>query len=387
MSMYNRQLMDDARHLLVNANRKNLMGKFDEAKELAQKAIDTLETEDCKDYYKELAWLYFFIGNNGKSIAYLEKDISASKRRRKEYTKTDEAYRYGSRFLDASISVDENELTELKSGWLTSRTAHHYRLGETAMLVAFDLDGTFLKMNGCSWDYLTKALNLESEAKKIEEEYRRGNLQYVQWANSVFALYQQKGLNKKHLEDLIRNISIAPGALETIQQLKEKGKKIALISGSLNYLVNAFFPEGTFDNIHINKVHFNSTGELSTWEATPYGDGRYKEAGLREICEPKKIISYKRNENWDRIHKEWKDHLDVFFGEWGPDDDGLTKIVTDYPGHQLHRTIYVGDNENDVEAAESAGMAIALNSKSKKLKDICEVSVTGDVTRILEYIG
>ncbi len=386
--VYDRNLSDKARNLIGKAERKNLMGRFDEARELAQKAINALESEDCKDYYKTLAWAYFFIKNNRKCIEYLEKEICASKQWRKEYYQTDEAYMYGSRFLDASISADEKELMELKSGWLTQRTAHHPRLEETATLVAFDLDGTLLQMKGYSWGYISKMLGVDEKKEEgFEAEYRIGNTDYAKWVSQVLELYKQGGLNRRHLEDWVSKISLVPGARETIDELKKRGKKIALISGSLDFLANAFFPDGTFDHTHINRVYFNSTGTLSDWIATPYGSDLAKRQGLLEICKPKKIVRYERNKNWEKIHEEWKDRLDLMYSMWGPDDDGLTKVVTDYPGYQLHRIVYVGDNDNDVEVAKSAGMAIAVNSESKKLKGVCEVSVNGDLRGILEFIG
>lgn len=385
--VYDRNLHDNVYNLFKKATKKNLMGRFNEARELAQKAIDMLETSNCEDYYETLAKLYFFIGNPLMFEKYTLQEIKSLEESRRRYAKTDEFYHYGSRYLDAHIERLEKSLEFdnhhfLRFGSANKITEQLPHINKTSTLVAFDLDGTLLQMNGYSWNHISKILGVdEKEEKKIEAEYREGNINYAEWASQILELYKQQGLNKKHLEDLISKISLVPGAKETIEELKTRGKKIALISGSLDFLVNAFFPEGTFDQIHINNMHFNSTGELSTWGTTKYGSDIFKAEGLREICEPK-VEWIRRDPSlpisirlWDICGNDEENKFDFNFEQ----------VV--YPGHQLNRTIYVGDNDNDVEVAKIAGMAIAVNSKSEKLKSVCEVSVEGDLRDILEYIG
>ncbi len=385
--VYNRNIHDNAYNLFKKATQRNLMGKFDEARELAQKAIDMLEASDSKSYCETLASMYFFIGNPIMFEKYILKEIKSLKDSRREYAKTDESYHYGSRYLDVHIARLERSLEYdnshfWKAGYANKIVEQMPLIEVTSTLVAFDLDGTLLQMKGYSWGYISKMLGVDKKREEeFEAEYRKGNINYAMWASQILELYKQRGLNRRHLENWVSKISLVSGARETIDELKKKGKKIALISGSLDFLANAFFPDGTFDYAHINRVHFNSIGELGTWETTKYGSDKSKAEGLREICEPK-VEWIKRDPPlpismrlWDICGNDEENEFDFNFEQ----------VV--YPGHQLHRTIYVGDNDNDVEVAKSSGMAIAINSESEKLKGVCEVSVNGDLREILEFIG
>lgn len=369
--VYDKILLENARKLFQKAKKRNLMGRFNEAREIAVQAIGMIEPNASDSYFDFLSYVYYFLGDTTTTLRYLAKEIRDLEEGRRRYGKTDEAYHYGSRYLDAHIDMLRGKSFQ-----------NSPKIGTTSTLVVFDLDGTLLQMNGYSWDYLSRMLGVnKEEEKKLEEEYKRRDIDYREWAGKVLALYKRHGIKKRHLDELIRNISIAPGAIETIEELKKRGKKIALISGSLDYLADAFFPKGTFDYVHINRIFFDSDGNLIGWETTPYGDGIYKYRGLHEICEPKTIINYKRKPNF--VERPYAPYAGMF----EPDDDGLEKLVTREPGHLFHRTVFVGDNDNDYEIAEAAGMAIAVNSSSEKLKSVCEISVNGDLRGILEYIG
>jgi len=373
--VYNRNLHDDAYNLFKKATKRSLMGRFDEARKLAQEAIDMLEASNSENYCETLAGMYFFIENHAMFRKYTRKEIKRLKEPRRKYARTNEANHYGSRYLDACIDRLEKSLIVKQMPYID----------ETSTLVAFDLAGTLLQMKGYSWEYISKMLGVDKKKeRKLEAGYRKGRIDYSEWASQILELYKQKGLNKKHLEDLVSKIVPVQGARETIDELKKRGKKIALLSGSLDFLVNAFFPEGTFDYIHINKVHFNSTGKLSTWETTKYGSDKFKAEGLREICEPR-VGCIRRDPPLPFSMRLWdicgNEEIDA-----GNEFDFNFKEVF-YPGHKLHRTIYVGDNDNDVEVAKCAGMAIAVNSESKELKSVCEVSVDGDLRSILDYIA
>ena len=49
--------------------------------------------------------------------------------------------------------------------------------------------------------------------------------------------------------------------------------------------------------------------------------------------------------------------------------------------------MFVGDHDNDVEIAKTAGFSIAFNSKSEKLNDAVDVVIRKkDLKEILNYI-
>jgi phosphoserine phosphatase len=137
-------------------------------------------------------------------------------------------------------------------------------------------------------------------------------------------------------------ITPTPGAPETLAALQAAGVRLAILSGSLDLVLEHFYAEVPFVEVLINRLHFDETGRLSGGVHTPY-DVEQKGAGVHEIARRQ--------------------------------------------GVPLARLAFVGDNYNDVSAAREAGLAIAFNPRSSELAAQAHVVVTEpDLRALLPYL-
>jgi len=197
-------------------------------------------------------------------------------------------------------------------------------------LVCFDLDGTLIDDTVYIWYTLHKHFGVDfSLVKKWHRMFDEGKVTYEEWFREDIKWWKSAGARKKDFYDALGKIKLMKGAKETIKELKKRGIKIAIISGSLDYVVEHFFP-GMFDYVFINKIYFDHRGRISGYEITPY-DMEHKATGLKEIA---------------RKH-----------------------------GFELSECVFVGDNYNDTIAVKTAGLGISFNSSSKELNSAADIII------------
>jgi len=211
-------------------------------------------------------------------------------------------------------------------------------------LVCFDLDGTIIDETIFIWQTLHDFLGSDKvKRQKAFDEYMDGKISYSEWADHDLELWKEVGVTKSKMLEAIKPLRLMEGAMETIKELKAKGLKLAIISGSLDIALKYVIPnyEEYFDDVYINKLIFN--GEEVNEIVTTKFDFENKASALKEICE-----------------KE---------------------------GIQLSETVFVGDHNNDIQIAEAAGLSIAFNCKSDRLAQVSDHLVKEkDLRKILDLI-
>ena len=109
--------------------------------------------------------------------------------------------------------------------------------------VCFDVDGTLLDGTESIWRSMHKHLKIDmSKVAKWHKDYLNGKITYYDWVMDNIDWWKKAGATKKDFLEVIKQLSIIPGARRTINLLKKKGMKLAIISGSLNLVVEHFFP-------------------------------------------------------------------------------------------------------------------------------------------------
>ena len=117
---------------------------------------------------------------------------------------------------------------------------------------------------------------------------------------------------------------------------------MAVISGSIDVLLERLFPEFVFDHVLINRLHFDAQGRLVGGEHTRF-DMEGKASGLARLAA--------------------------------------------LEGLELSECAFLGDNENDIEALEAAGLGVAFDPKSPRVAEAADVVVQGpDIGQVLEYL-
>jgi phosphoserine phosphatase len=212
-------------------------------------------------------------------------------------------------------------------------------------LVAFDVDGTLvLHPEGKTvWEVLNRAFtgSDDQNADRLDQ-YLAGRLSYADWVALDVRSWQEQGATRDAMVASLGDLRLVAGARETLAELKAAGIRLAIISGTLDLLLDTLFRDHPFDEVYTNHVHFDGDGRISGWAATPF-DMEGKGVALRSIAMREGIA--------------------------------------------LGRAAYVGDSANDLSAAKVAGFTIALNPKSPDLERAASAVVrTGDLREILPLL-
>jgi phosphoserine phosphatase len=209
-------------------------------------------------------------------------------------------------------------------------------------LICFDVDGTLLDNTVFIWDTLHNHFATDPEKRQWAwNGYFSGRLSYRDWFFHDLELLKQRGATRDTILGAFREIRVMPGAREALATLRRKEYRLAVISGSIDLVLERFFPPGSFDHVLINRIVFDSRGTIAGGEATPY-DVESKAEGLRELC---------RRE-----------------------------------GISTAEAAFVGDHFNDVPVARAAGFSIGFNLKSDALRDVVDVIIERkDLREILAY--
>lgn len=309
-------------------------GRTQKALELARWALRLYKEAEC---YDSMGDVHVFLGEFGKAKECYEHESFRTWKYRHESGPYPDLKIFERKIKSLSRGVDKCDWTVLPY----YKRALKRKNPQQIRLVAFDLDGTLTESETHVWAGLNERYGTADEAEELAQRYRQGKINYRMWAHEAFMLLINKGMDREGLEETLSSIKLIEGARETLSELKREGKKLALISGSLDLIVRRLFPESPFDEEHINQVSVEEDGSLSL-RATPYGDGKYKAQALE-------------------------------------------KMAQEY-GLQLAGCAYIGDNVNDLEVAKVAGLPIAFNPKSEEFKKVCDRVVEEDIRKILPYL-
>jgi len=212
-------------------------------------------------------------------------------------------------------------------------------------LACFDLDGTIIDETESIWQTIHDHLQTDkNKRKQAKEDFFNKKMSYEEWARHDVELWKEVGATKKEILESLGKLRLMKGARETLDELKKKGLKLAIISGSLNFAIETVLPDYKefFDHIFMNEIYFDDDGKIKKIRPTKY-DMIHKATALRETCKRENI---KESE-----------------------------------------CIFVGDHHNDIQAAEAAGLGISFNSKSKELDAVCDVKIEEkNLKEILKFI-
>ena len=212
-------------------------------------------------------------------------------------------------------------------------------------LVCFDVDGTLVDNVKFSWqvfhDYFETDKHKREDAKNA---FFSGKITYKQWAEHDIALWKKSNAKKQDFFGAMKDLKLMNGAIETLNELKRRKMKLAIISGSLNIVIEKFIPnyEELFDDVFLSRIYFDENGNIKEIDATEYDmDG--KALALKKIAEREKL--------------------------------------------SLGECAFVGDYLNDIRIMQEAGLGIAFNCVHEELKEVADVVIDKkDLREILKYI-
>lgn len=105
-------------------------------------------------------------------------------------------------------------------------------------LICFDLDQTLITHS--SWRELGLALGISyDEDQEMFNEYKEGKITYEEWNMKILKRYMTHAdATRDGITKILSHYSLTEGAREVVEYLASKGYTIALISGSIDILVD-----------------------------------------------------------------------------------------------------------------------------------------------------
>lgn len=100
-------------------------------------------------------------------------------------------------------------------------------------LVVFDIDGVILDVDLGGFKYLAQAIGKQDEVEELHKEYQRRRKKGPWGLEQLTALFE--GESYERLNKIAKDFCdshLMPGTKETIEKLKAKGFKVALMSGN-----------------------------------------------------------------------------------------------------------------------------------------------------------
>ena len=197
----------------------------------------------------------------------------------------------------------------------------------TIKLVCFDLDDT---LKGRSWKTLNNGLGISDEDdRRWFYEYASGKISYEKWNEILLERYlEQDNATRKGITEIFSHYELADGAREAVEHVRSKGYETALISGSVDIMVDLVAHDLGITHAKANNTFiFDDAGRLKGIHT--FGD--------------------------DTIGKA--DHLESF---------------CDQLGISMNECACIGDGENDIEMFRRTGHGITFRG-SKIEKDAWKV--------------
>jgi phosphoserine phosphatase len=204
-------------------------------------------------------------------------------------------------------------------------------------LVAFDVDGTILEVES-SWKYLHEKFHTWKKGIKFAEDFHKGIISYVEWANLDASLW--KGITANRVQKVIKEIPFIKGAQETIEKLKKEGIKIVLLSAGLSPIIERITEEIDVD--------FSLANELLA-----------KDGLLTGKVEVKVPFNKK-----DRILLDIIQKLDI----------------------KIDECAAVGDDETQIPLFKMVKLGVAFNPINQNIERYAHVTIDTDLREVLPII-
>ena len=204
-------------------------------------------------------------------------------------------------------------------------------------LVLFDLDSTLIEEE--TIDELAKVAGVEEEVKRITRDAMEGKIDFEESLKRRVSLL--KGLAVEDVMEVVSKLKLTKGARETVEELKNRGYVVGVISGGFTIVTDRVKGDLDLDYAYANELVFRDgklSGEVRGRVMSPSAKGDILEeiAGREEI--------------------------------------------------DLNDTVVVGDGANDISMFKRAGFRIAFCAKELLKREADVVIERRDLREILKYI-
>lgn len=215
-------------------------------------------------------------------------------------------------------------------------------MGQQVKLVFFDMEGTIFKKTirtsygntaPSAWSLIARELGSDAffEEEETKKRWTRGEYAgYVEWMEDTLRIYQKYGLRREFFDDVMGSVEYHKGVFETFRVLREKGLRLALISGGFKAQADR-----ALRDLRIN--HAFAACEL-LWD------------------ERGNLV------HWNLLPCDYEGKVDFM------------RLIMKEHGLAPDECAFVGDGKNDVALARVVGVSVAFNGASE-LREVSTYSV------------
>jgi phosphoserine phosphatase len=222
-------------------------------------------------------------------------------------------------------------------------------------LICFDMDGVLFDVEGynesgkkvaiSTWNVVFDSIGIYHEHERLKEMFIKGYFpSYMEWTNEACKVLQRHGLTRTKFMEIINNRPLMESAKETLSELKKRGYKTAVITGSFEALAKrAKNLLGLDYTISHCKLIFDKDGNLKKWRLIDCDfEGKLK-------------------------------HLEK-----------LAKRLN----LSLLECAYIGDEVNDIPIFRKVGLSIAFNCRKEEVKKAANIVIDEkDLKEVLKYFS
>lgn len=117
--------------------------------------------------------------------------------------------------------------------------------------LVLDVDGVLTGIDSV-WRYLHEHLGVWPQARMNKVLYERGEITYEEWARRDVALW--KGWRVEELKNILRGVTLRPGAEELVATARRLGLKVFAISAGIDLLVEEVARRLSLDGFEANRL-------------------------------------------------------------------------------------------------------------------------------------
>jgi HAD superfamily phosphoserine phosphatase-like hydrolase len=147
-------------------------------------------------------------------------------------------------------------------------------MAEDVALIAFDVDGTLVEHDGGDvvWQVLNRRYIGDSSVNAARfQAFLDGRMSYAEWVALDVQGWMQGGATREGIVSAIREeLRLVPHASRVVHDLARRGFVVAVVSGTLDIVLDVLFPDHPFAHVFTNRISFGDDGRIAGWNATPY---------------------------------------------------------------------------------------------------------------------
>jgi len=220
-------------------------------------------------------------------------------------------------------------------------------------MIFFDMDGVLFDITGydesgkkiaiSTWNVVFDQADIYQEHERLKQMFINGIFpSYMEWTDEACRVLQRYRLTRDKFMKIINERPLMKGAKETLSELKKRGYRTALITGSFKALAERAQKLFGLDYIVAHcELIFDNNGILKKWQLIP--------------CDFEGKIEY------------------------------LEKLANQL-NLDLSDCAYIGDEINDIPIFGKVGLSIAFNCFKEEVKKAAQIIIDKkDLREILKY--